>query len=130
MGNLTLVLLCFILFAWTPVNFAAEVTATLPSIEMRGPLAIVELCAHGAAAVLSVAAGWSLWNGRAHAPGLARLALVMAAGVSVQSVYWSLLPRQTPPGSELPLAALAVAHAALWLLYLQRSARIRAMAAG
>ena len=40
---------------------------------------------------------------------------------------WTTLPRQTSPGSELPLAALATAQAAVWLVYLHKSARVRAM---
>ena len=121
-------LLCVILFVWAPWRFSLELGETLPSLGMRGPLAILELAAHGAVTALSVAAGWSLWNSRPHGPMLARVAVPGLAIVAVQSLYWTVLPRQTSPGTELPLAAFATAHAALWLLYLHRSARIRAMA--
>ena len=121
-------LLCFILFAWAPLNFATELALSLSSLGMRGPLAILEVAAHFAVTALSVAAGWSLWNGRPHGPMLARAAVIGLALVAVQSLYWTVLPRQTSPGTELPLAALATAHAAVWLTYLHWSARIRAMA--
>ena len=121
-------LLCFILFVWAPWNFSLELGETLPSIAMRGPLAIAELAAHFAVTALAVAAGWSLWHSRPHGAMLARAAVIGLAIVSVQSLYWTVLPRQTSPGTELPLASLATAHAAIWLLYLHRSARIRAMA--
>ena len=121
-------LLCFILFVWAPWTFSLEVGETLPSIGMRGPLAILELAAHLAVTALSVAAGWSLWHSRAHGPMLARFAVIGLAIVAVQSLYWSVLPRQTSPGTELPLASLATAHAAIWLVYLHLSSRMRTMA--
>ena len=120
-------LFCFILFGWAPMSFATELALSLPSLGMRGPLAIAELVAHGAVTAVSVAAGWSLWLSRPHAPMLARIAVIGLAIIAVQSLYWTRLPRQTSPGSELPLAALAAGHASLWLLYLHRSSRIRAM---
>ena len=121
-------LLCVILFVWAPWSFSLELGETLPSVGMRGPLAIVELAAHFAVTAVAVAAGWSLWNSRPHGAMLARAAVIGLAVVAVQSLYWTVLPRQTPPGAELPLAAFATAHAAVWLVYLHRSARIRAMA--
>ena len=121
-------LLCFILFVWAPWSFSMDLGVSLPSLGMRGPLAILELAAHFAATALAVAAGWSLWLSRPHGPMLARVAVIGLALVWVQSLYWTVLPRQTSPGSELPLAALSIAHAAVWLLYLYRSNRIRAMA--
>ena len=120
-------LLCFILFVWAPWNFSLELNETLPSIGMRGPLAIAELAGHFAVTALAVAAGWSLWQSRPHGAVLARAAVIGLAIAAVQSLYWTVLPRQTSPGTELPLAAIATAHAAIWLVYLQRSARVRAM---
>jgi hypothetical protein len=121
-------LLCLILFVWAPWRFSLELGETLPSIGMRGPLAIVELGVHFAVTALAVAAGWSLWNSRPHGAMLARVAVLGLALVAVQSLYWTVLPRQTSPGTELPLAIIASAHAGLWLLYLHRSARIREIA--
>ena len=126
-GRFSLFLLCVVLFVWAPASFAAELGTTLPSLWMRGPLALFELGAHGLVTALSVAAGWALWLRRPHGPPLARAALIGLAVVGVQSVYWSVLPTQTPPGSELPLAALSVGHTALWLLFLHRAAVIRSI---
>lgn len=126
-GRLSLFVLCVILFVWAPASFAAELGTTLPSLWMRGPLAILELGAHGLVTAVSVAAGWALWQRRPHGPPLARTALIGLAAVGVQSVYWSMLPTQTPPGSELPLAALTVGHAVLWLVYLHCSSTVRAI---
>jgi hypothetical protein len=121
-------LLAGILGVWVPMNFAAEVASTLPSIGMRGALAMIELTAHGAAAAISVSAGYALWLRRPHAPMLARTALVLNALVTVQRHYWSILPSQTMPGDELWLSLAAVLHSVAWLVFVHRSARIREMA--
>jgi hypothetical protein len=121
-------LLAGILGVWVPLNFSAELAMTLPSIGMRGGLAVIELTAHGAAAALSAAAGYALWLRRPHGPMLARAALVINALVAVQRHYWSILPSQTMPGDELWLSIAAVLHSAVWLVFLRRSARVREIA--
>lgn len=121
-------LLALILLVWYPLNFAAEALQTLPTIGMRGPVAALELAVHAIVAATCVAGGWSLWTGAASGPALARIALIAVAFTAVQSLYWSQLPGQTMPGDELPLALLAIAHSAAWLLYLRRSARVRSSA--
>jgi hypothetical protein len=114
-----LLLLSVILLVWQPRNFAIELLTTLPSLGMRGAVALVELLAHGAVAVLCVAAGWALWTATPHGPALAAVALIVSAIAGVQSLYWSILPSQTMPGDHLPLAILIVAHATAWLAYLR-----------
>jgi hypothetical protein len=115
-------LLCVVLLAWWPVGFATELSVTLPSLGMRGAPGAIELIAHAAVAALSVAACRAVWNATPAARTLAASALAVSALASVQSLYWSVLPHQTKPGDELPLAILAVAHAGAWLVYLSRSA--------
>ena len=122
-------LLAGILGVWVPLNFSAELATTLPSVGMRGVVAVVELIAHGAAAALSASAGYALWLRRPHGPMLARAALVINALVAIQRHYWSILPSQTMPGDELWLSIAAVLHAAAWLLFLQRSSRVRQVSA-
>ncbi len=109
--------LAIFLFLWEPLRVGGELTQTLPTMGMRGWPAAIELAGHAAVAVLAASSGWALWNGFAHAPALAIVALSLSAVVSVQSLYWTWLPRQTPPGAQLPLAALAVAHAGAWVGY-------------
>ena len=127
MATAALSVLSLILVAWYPLNFAVELLRTAPSLAMRGPIAMFELVAHGLVAALCVAAGWSLYNRTPHGPSLACVALILVALTTVQSLYWTMLPTQTKPGDHLPLAALAVAHSALWLAYLHRASRVRAM---
>jgi hypothetical protein len=113
-----LYVLAAFLFAWEPLRVAGEFLQSISTIEMRGVPAAVELIVHGAVAAIAVAAAWALWNGAMHGTSLAILALALSAGVSVQSLYWSRLPRQTPPGAELPFSIVAVTHAAGWVAYL------------
>ncbi len=120
-----LFLLCVFLFVWEPMKFAAQLTATLGTLSMRGALAVVELLAHAAVAALSVGAGWALWIRNPHAPGFAAIALAASAAAAVQSYHWSLLPSNTMPGDRLPLSVLAILHAAGWIVYLRRSRRVR-----
>ncbi len=121
-------LLAGILGVWVPLNFSAELATTLPSVGIRGVVAVGELIVHGAAAALSVSAGYALWLRRPHGPMLARAALVINALVAIQRHYWSILPSQTMPGDELWLSIAAVLHSVAWLVFLHRSARVRAMA--
>ena len=110
-------LLILFLFVWEPMRVAGEVAQSLPTMGMRGAPAAIELLAHALAAATAVAAAWSLWNGAHHGPALAIVALVLSAAVSVQSLYWSRRPNQTPPGVHLPLAAVAVVNAGVWIGY-------------
>lgn len=120
-----LLVLCAVLVLWRPLDFAFELPSALPSLGMRGAAGAIELLFHGAVAALSVAAARALWSALPAGPPFAAWALIASAAASIQSLYWSVLPHQTSPGSELPLATLAGAHAVLWLVYLKRSRRVR-----
>jgi hypothetical protein len=122
-----LLVLCADLFTWEPLKLAREVSATLGSIGMRGPAAVVELGVHAAVAAVAVAAAWALWIANPRSPGFAAVAVLASAAVSVQSLYWSVLPGNTMPGDRLPLALTAIAHAAGWMVYLRKSRRVRAL---
>lgn len=124
-----LLLLCAYLAVWQPLTLAAAVSTTLDSLAMRWPEGVIELVAHAAVVSLAVAAGWAFWINNPSAPLLAQIALALCAVVSVQSLYWSWLPDDTMPGDRLPLALLAIAHAAGWIGYLRRSRRVRALVA-
>ena len=114
--------LAVFLFVWEPLRIAEEITQSLPTIGMRGGLAVGELLAHAIVAAVAVAAAWSLWNGADHGPFLATIAVSLSAAVSVQSLFWTRLPQQTAPGAQWPFAILALAHAAGWIVYLRRTA--------
>jgi hypothetical protein len=113
--------LAVLLFVWEPMRVATELLTSMPTLGMRGPIAIAELAAHAVAAAIAVAAGRALWTGAPHGPSLAIAALVASTAVSLQSLYASALPQQTSPGQHLPFAILAVIYAAGWIAYLRRT---------
>lgn len=115
-------LLSATLLVWRPLDFAIEFSSALPSLGQRGLAGVSELLVHGAVAALAVAAIRALWNGMPSGVMLARAALVASALATVQSHYWSVLPHQTMPGDRLPLAAIGVLVAGLWLVYLRKVA--------
>jgi len=128
MARAWLILLCVVLLLWRPLDYMFELPQSLPTMGMRGVPGAIELLVHGIVAVLAVAAAQALWNERRSGPSLAAVALIGSAAATVQTVYWTALPHQTVPGSEAVISALAIGHAAIWLLYLSRSRRIREMA--
>jgi hypothetical protein len=108
-------LLCAYLLGWVPVTFAFELLSVMPSIGRRGPVAVVELSAHAVAAIVCAAAGWMLLVRAPVAFAAAAAAIVVGALVSMQSLYWTVLPRHTAPSDRLALAALVSGHALFWL---------------
>jgi hypothetical protein len=122
-----LLLLCGYLGVWQPLTLAAQVSATLGTLGMRGPVGVAELSAHAAVTAFAVAAGWGLLVGNPKAPVFAEIALAACALASVQSLYWTRLPANTMPGDRLPLAIVAIAHAAGWITYLRKSRRVRSL---
>ncbi len=102
-----------------PLRFAAEALAVIPTISYRGPLAIVELIAHGLVAALSASAGFALFNKSPDGGRLGRLAILAVSARSIQSLTWSVLPNNTPPGSELWSAGVTIVIAAVALVVLR-----------
>ena len=122
-----LLVLCAVLILWRPFDFVFELLQSLPSLGMRGAPGAIELLFHGLVAAISVAAVRALSSRLPVAPALAAVALIGSAVATVQTLYWTALPHQTIPGTEALLSTIAVAHAALWLIYLKRSRQVRAM---
>ena len=115
MINVVAALLIFL----EPLRFGAEALMVIPTISYRGGLATVELLAHGAVAALSASAGFALFNKSPDGHRLARLAVLVVTVRSIQSLTWSVLPNNTPPGSELFSAGVTLAIAAVSLLVLR-----------
>ena len=122
-----LVVLCAVLILWRPFDFVFELLQSLPSLGMRGVPGALELLFHAVVAVISVAAVRALWSRQPVGPALAAVALIGSAAATVQTLYWTALPHQTIPGTEALLSAVAVVHAAIWLVYLKRSRQVREM---
>src|SRR5918993_2851111 len=106
-----------------PLRFAAEALTVLPTISYRGALAIVELIVHGMVAALSAAAGLALWNGSPDGARLARVAILAVTARSIQSLTWTVLPNNTPPGSEWLSGAVTIVTSVIAVLALRRASR-------
>ena len=115
-------LLCGYLLGWVPLNFANEILGTFPSLGMRGVTAIVELAAHALVAILCATAGWMVWTRAPAAWPMAAASVAASTITSIQSLFWTALPRNIAPGQKLPLAAAAVVLAVFWLLLIRRAA--------
>jgi hypothetical protein len=119
--------LAFLLLLWQPATFVRVASVAIPSLGYRGWLAGVELIVAGGVAALSVAAWWSLVTRQPHGIALARVALILSAARSIQSLYWTMLPSDVVPGTEAIYTAAIIAFTAGWLLYLGRSRAVRAL---
>ena len=111
------------LFVWVPVNFAAELMSALPSLAMRGAPAIVELAVHGLVAAFSIAAARMLTAGSPVRFTAASVAVTASGIVPIQSLFWTALPRDIPPGSQLPLAAFFILLTFALLVVIERGRR-------
>lgn len=111
------------LVAWIPLKFALEFLSTISSLRMRGTLAFIELAAHGIVAAFCVAADRMLNRESPGAFTAASVAVLLAGGAAIQSLYWTVLPRDVAPGTRLPLLALTIAVTGIWLVVLQRARR-------
>jgi hypothetical protein len=116
-----------VLVLWQPLGFATTAGRSVQSLGFRGAGAAIEQVAAGLVAAISVSAAWALWSRAPHGAALARLALVLSAIRSVQSLYWTYLPSDVVPGTERLLTVVIVAHAALWLVYVSRSDQANAI---
>ena len=108
-------LLSSYLLIWAPGTFAVELLTALPSMGMRGAAAWIELAVHGAVAMACAVAGRMLRMGAPAAVPLAVSGIVMRCAISIQSLFWTTLPRDVAPGTRGLLAALAGLNAGVWL---------------
>jgi hypothetical protein len=108
-------LLSSYLLIWAPGMFALELLTALSSIGMRGPRAWIELGVHGLVAVVCAVAGRMIRMGAPSAQPMAVFGIVARAAISIQSLFWSVLPRDVAPGARGPLVAVACANAIVWL---------------
>jgi hypothetical protein len=116
-------LLCAYLLVAVPAGFASELFSTWPSLGMRGAPAVLELGLHAVGAVICATAGYLLLTRAPAAWTAGMVAVVADAAESLQSLYWTSLPRQTAPGERVPLTIFVAALALFWLWVLRRGAR-------
>ena len=116
-------LLSSYLLIWAPGTFAVELLSALPSMGMRGPRAWLELAVHGAVAMFCAMSGRMIRIAAPSALVAAAIAVGLRAVVSLQSLYWTTLPRDLAPGAQLPTAILTCLNAAFWLFVIRRLSR-------
>jgi hypothetical protein len=112
-------LLSSYLLIWAPGTFAMEALTVMPSLGVRGPAAWIELAIHGIVALGCAAGGRMLRIGSPAGPAIAAVGVVARAVTSLQSLFWTALPRDIPPGTRLPLALLTCATAIFWLIVIR-----------
>jgi hypothetical protein len=120
-----LLLLCGLLLAWHPLNFALAASTVLDALPMRGlPLALV-LAGRLLITALGIAAGIALLARRPGAVGLAFAAIAASAAADLFVYTTPYLPSNRLPGDTVWYVAGSLVYHAAWLLYLVRSARVR-----
>lgn len=121
-----LLVLATLLTVGEPLGLAPVVAHLLPTIAERGAAIAALLGLRVLTTAFGVAAGLALFGRRPHAVALARLALVLLGAVSVFSILTPILPSNLAPGLPGPVALVVVAYYVCWIVYLQRSRRVRA----
>jgi hypothetical protein len=116
-------LLSSYLLIWAPGTFAMELLTTLPSIGVRGPAAWIELIVHGTVAITCAVGGRMLRIASPAGPAVAAVGVATRAVISLQSLFWTALPRDVAPGTHLPLALFACANAVFWLFVIRLISR-------
>jgi hypothetical protein len=112
-------LLSSYLLIWAPGTFAMEFMTVMPSIGVRGPVAWIELAVHGIVAIACAAGGRMLRIESPAGPAVAAVGVAARAVISLQSLFWTVLPRDIAPGTHLPLALLTCANAIFWLIVIR-----------
>ena len=112
-------LLSSYLLIWAPGTFAMEALTVMPSIAVRGPVAWIELAVHGIVAMACAAGGRMLRIESPAGPAVAAIGVAARALTSLQSLFWTALPRDVAPGMRLPLAILVCVNALFWLVVIR-----------
>jgi hypothetical protein len=118
-------ILCALLMLWGPVQFAMRLTLSLSALSVRGlPLALF-LAGHAVVTAVGFAAGRALLDRRPAAILLATVAILCAAALNVVVYGTNVYPASLMPGEAPIYLTAALVHNAAWLLYVQRSKRLR-----
>ena len=96
-----------------------ELLTVMPSIGVRGAAAWIELVVHGIVAIACAAGGRMLRIASPAGPAVAAVGVVARGVISLQSLFWTALPRDVAPGTHLPLALLTCANGIFWLIVIR-----------
>ncbi len=121
-----LLVLCRLLIVGHPLSLAATAAAALGSIAVRGPAVAIILVVRLIVVAVGIAAGRALQGLRPAGVSLAKTALLLSAATDVFVYTTSYFPSNRLPGDTPLYVAASLAYHGTWLLYLQRSKRVRA----
>lgn len=110
-------LLAFVLIVIEPASLALTASSRLASLSDSGWPSLLFLVVRLGVTGLGLAAGVALWQGRAGALALARVALALALAAVLVASFTSLWPNRPPPGLAGPVLALQVAWYGGWLAW-------------
>jgi hypothetical protein len=121
-----LLVLCRLLIVGHPLTLALTGSAALGAIAVRGAAVAIILIVRLLVVAIGIAAGRALQSRRPAAVTLAKTALLLSAATDVFVYTTPYFPSNRLPG-DTPLYVLAsLIYHGIWLVYLQRSKRVRA----
>ena len=120
-----LLLLCRLLIVGHPLSLAVTASGAIGSIGVRGaPVAII-LVVRMLVVAFGVAAGRALQNLRPGAVTLATVALWLSGATDIFVYTTPYFPTNRAPGDTMLYVLASMAYHGIWLVYLQRSDRVR-----
>lgn len=120
-----LLVLCFFLAIWQPVNLAMAASSALMALPVRGlPLALV-LAARVVVTAGGIASAIAIYHRHPGATTMAKVALVLSSGVELFVYSTPYFPNNRLPGDTVLYIAWSLAFHGAWLAYLFRSVRVR-----
>jgi len=120
-----LLVLCVLLLVWQPLSLGLVAADAVEGVTIHGlPLALL-LCVRLIVAAFGIAAGLALLARRPGAVTLAKASIVASAATDVFVYLTPYFPNNRMPGDTPFYVGGSLAYAAVWLMYLVRSRRVR-----
>jgi hypothetical protein len=121
-----LLVLCRLLTFWHPVIVGLSAVRTITSVSILDRPVQLILLARVLATAFGVAAGLALRGRRPGAVRMATAALLLAGGTHLLQYLTPHFPHNRAPGETFVWVLGAMMYYGAWLIYLQRSKRVRA----
>jgi hypothetical protein len=115
-----LLLLSRLLIVYLPLNLAVAAMSGFNAVSVRGPVVLVILAVRGVVTAVGVAAGLALSNRQANGVALAKVALILSAGIDLFVYTTPYFPNNRMPGDTIYYVAGSLVFHAAWLVYLFR----------
>ncbi len=120
-----LLVLCFFLAVWQPVNLALAASSALAALPVRGlPLALL-LAARVISTACGIAAAIAIYRRHSGAATIVKMSLLLSAGLDLFVYTTSYFPNNRLPGDTILYIAWSLAFYGAWLVYIFRSATVK-----